>query len=140
MIQKKYTFIPESQLKASAEQTVFSVTITKSLSLYIAKFDVDMYNLNKKVVRIYADIANKTIAWKEIKEGSLKDLKDVRTLNTNPVSGAVLISVGKLLNQMGIDKSLMPIRNIPVTVYKDTLVDQPFNVVDLRPFIKAKNF
>lgn len=51
----------------------------------------------------------------------------------NPVSGAVLVSVSKLLKLLKV--SHLPIKNIPVTEYKDTLAGT-FHVVDLRSYSK----
>lgn len=133
---KKYNFVPEHQLNTSPSASQFSVSITASSFLYISKFDVSMYALKGKIVRFYADTHAKTIAWKEVSEGSLEDIKNVRTFTPNPASGAVVISIAKLLSAIGIPKDRLPLKAIPVTTYKDTLVDKPFSVIDLSTYIK----
>lgn len=133
---KKYNFIPEHQISKASSANEFTVSIIKAMSIYISKFDVDMFELDKKVIRIYADIPNKTIAWKEIKNGNLDVLKDVRQFNKNPVNGNILLGVNKILKQMGFTKEMLPITNIPVTEYKDTMLEGTLKVIDLKTYLK----
>ncbi len=95
-----------------------------------------MYSLDGKTVRIYADIENKTIAWKEIKGGSLSELKNIRQFKKGEM-GQVTVSLGKLLMKMGVKKEMLPFRKIPISDYKDTLVDETFKVIDLKDYIKT---
>ncbi len=130
---KKYTFVPEHQIASSKEQSPFTVSITKTSSIYFSKFDVDMYDLNKKVIRLYADLHAKTIAWKEIEKGTFEDLKNTRTLAVNPTSGAIVLSIKKLLEKIGVTIT-KPIKDIPVIEYNDTLVGK-FHVIDLKKYV-----
>lgn len=134
---KKYNFIPEHQLKEKEEKSEFTVTITTNSLIYIKPFDVDMWELNGKTIRLYADVENKTIAWKEVRGGQLKELENVRVLSKQPAN-QIIISVTKILKQMGVNKEMLPIKKIPVTEYKDALVDEVFKVIDLREYVKIK--
>ncbi len=133
---KKYNFIPEHQIKEDLEQSDFSVTINKTFNIYFSPFDVGMYELAGKTIRIYADVGNKTIAWKEITAGPLHELENVRQFKKGEM-GQVTISVTKILRKMGVTKEMLPFKKIPVIDYKDTLIDGKFNVIDLRDYIKT---
>lgn len=137
---KKYNFLPEHQLKTPAKDvSEYSVTITSAMGIHFPKFVVSVWGLDKKVVRLYADISSKTIAWKEVKGGNTSELKDVRQLTTNKLNGTILVGVGKLLKQMGITKDMLPMRNVPVNTYKDSLLEGDLKIIDLRNYAKTKN-
>lgn len=63
-------------------------------------------------------------------------LKNVRHMTVNPQSKAISISVAKLLKKIGITPEILPIKNIPVTGYKDLISEGEYNVIDLRDFVK----
>lgn len=136
-MKKKYNFIPEHQIKSSTESSSeFSVSINKMMNLYISPFDVGIWNLDKKIVRFYADLENKTIAWKEITGGSMGDLQNVRQLSINKESGAILVGLTRLLKSMGVTKEMLPFKKIPVTKYKDSQIEGELNVIDLKDYAK----
>lgn len=134
---KKYNFIPEHQLGGADEGSGFSVSITSSMCIFFAKFTVDMYGLDKKFVRIYADIANRTIAWREVKGSNLESFKDIRQLGKNSKTGAMTISVAKILKKMGLTRDMLPLKNIPVTEYADSLMEGKLKVIDLKNLIQS---
>ncbi len=134
---KKYNFIPEHQVGENEESAGFTVSINKAGILYISGFNVKMFGLENKIVRFYADVPNKSIAFKEIKGGNIEILKNVRKLNPNLSSGGLVqLSIAKLVKKLGIENKQLPMRNVPVTEYKDTMVDEVFHVIDLRNHLK----
>jgi len=136
---KKYNFLPEHQLNSSeGDSAGYSVHITKNQTIYFSPFIVKMWGLDKKIVRIYADITNKTIAWKEITNGDLSVLKNVRQLNSKKESNSVVLSVSKILSQMGITKEMLPIKNVPVSEYTDSLIEGRLRLIDLRNYDNQK--
>lgn len=129
---KKYNFIPEHQLNQDdSNELGYSVSITKAGMLYFSGFVSKMYELDGKIIRLYADKEKKSIAWKEIKEGDLSILKNVRKLNIEPTNNNIQIGIGKLLKAIGIEKDKLPIKKIPVTQYNDALEKLEFSVIDL---------
>jgi|SRR5579872_524164 len=136
---KKYSFIPEHQLGEMVDTSAaFIVSVNKNGTIYFSPFVARIYDLEDKIVRLYADVEKKTIAWTEIKEGNLNTLKNVRQLKLNSKSKAIVIMVNKLLKKIGIEKSMLPIKNVPVTIYKDILVQDDFHVIDLSKYAIRK--
>lgn len=134
---KKYNFIPEHQLNTVGEPTEYSVTINKIMNLYLSPFIVKMWGLDKKVVRFYVDVPNKSIAWTEVTGGDLSTLKNVRQMNINKENGNVTLSISKMLKQLSVTKDMLPFKHIPVTTYKDSLIEGDLKVMDLRPYFKV---
>ena len=137
--QKKYNFIPEHQLKETTkDSSEFTVTVTASGGIQFSKFVVGVWELNKKVIRVYADIENKTVGWKDVSNGNLSSLKNIRQLNANKDNGMILLSVGKMLKQMGITKEMLPFKKVPVTSYLDPMIEGEIKLIDLRNYAKTK--
>lgn len=134
---KKYNFIPEHQLKDIEGESEFTVTINKTFNVYFSPFDVNMFGLDGKTIRIYVDMENKTVAWKEVRGGGLSELKNIRQFKKGGM-GQATISLTKILKKLGVTKEMLPFKNIPVVDYKDTLVDDVFKVIDLKDYIKTK--
>lgn len=137
-VQRKYTFIAENQLNSFEESSEYSVTITKTGSIYFNTFICKMFELDKKFVRLYADIEKKTIAWREIKDGSIETIKGLRQLKVNKDNENCMLMVNKLLEKIGITKEMLPIKKIPVTKYQDYLEKTEYNVIDLKEYVKNK--
>ncbi len=139
---KKYNFVPEHQLNIdSSEQSDYTVTINKMSMLYFQTFVVKMFELKGKVIRLYADVANKSIAWTEVTSGKdISALENVRMIKVAQLKGIdqgfAVLSVRRILKQLGITKEMLPFKNIKVTTYKDSLIEGDLNVLDLRPYIK----
>lgn len=122
----KFNFIPERQLnKDTGDQTGFIVSLKKRVMSF-KKADVDIYELDGKYVRMFADTEKKVIGW-AIVEGKtgLDELNDARILNRNDKTGVLTISIGKLLKAVGIE-GIEEIRRCPVKTYisplqKDTI-------------------
>jgi len=132
---KKYNFIPEHQLNSDDNNEMgYNVNITKTGMLYFSGFVARMYELDGKIIRLYADKEKKSIAWTEIKEGDLSILKNVRKLKIEPTNNNIQIGIGKLLKAIGIETDRLPLKNVPVTQYKDTLVQNEFSVIDLHRY------
>lgn len=136
-LQKKYNFIPEHQLNSDDnDETGYSVNISKANMLYFSGFVAKIYGLDGKIIRMYADKEKKSIAWTEIKEGDLSILKNIRKLKVDTANNNIQIGIGKMLKHIGISIDKLPLKNIPVTQYKDTLVQGVFNVIDLSDYNK----
>lgn len=132
----KYNFIPEHQLGNTDESsTGIEVTITKQSCIYFGTFLINLYELNGKYVRIFADIPNKSISWREVKGGNLDSIKNIRKISVN-TQGTAVLSIKKILEKMGIDVKKLPIKRIPVTTYQGALDEEPHYVIDLRAYVK----
>lgn len=136
-MQKKYNFVPESQLNKDTNGSEFQVNINRNGCIYFGSDIVRIYDLENKVIRLYADIEKKSIAWIEIKNGNLSTLENVRVLKkNNPKVDCIVIMITKLLKSLGIEKTMLPFKNISVTTYKDNLIEGSFHVLDLSDYIK----
>ncbi len=138
---KKYNFIPEHQLSTEDENdsSGFTVNINSNATLYINGFDAKMYDLDGAIVRFYGDVVTKSISWKVIKGGNLDTLKNLRQLKTNPHNNAMVVSISTLLEKIGVTKDMLPLKKVPVTEYRDTMVDEVFQVVDIGKYLKDNN-
>lgn len=133
---KKYNFVPENQLNKEINEIGLSVTLGKNFNLVFGVDITRLYELDKKVIRLYADIEKKCIAWTEIKEGDISVLKNVRVLKELE-SGIVILMIRKVISNFGITKEMLPFKKIQVTTYKDQLLDKEFFVLDLKDYIDS---
>ncbi len=132
---KKYNFIPENQLNEEIDSVGLTVSIGKNQNLIFGVDITKLYELDKKVVRLYADIEKKSIAYTEIKEGDISVLKNIRVLKKLD-SGIIVLMIKKILRQLGITKEMLPFKKIPVTIYKDQLLSKEFYVLDIKEYIE----
>ena len=136
---KKYNFIPEHQIGTEgAVSNGFAVTITKGMCIYFNPFDISMYDLDGKFIKVFADMQNKTLSWKEVTGGDISVLENVRQLKVSKLNGNILVGISRILKRMGITKEMLPFKNVPVTRYSESLSEGEFNVIDLRNHIKSK--
>lgn len=112
-----FTFVPETQLTSRSSDPEFRVTITQSGMLYIPREVIEIYDLDKKYFKFYADVQKKAIAWKYFSEGDLGELQKIRKIGITP-NGAGQISINKLLSAIGVKDLIGSISDIPVRTYK----------------------
>src|SRR5574343_834375 len=130
----KYNFIPEHQLNnLDSSASGIDVTITKQSCIYFSTFVIGLYELKGKYVRIFADIPNKSISWREVKGGNLESIKNIRKISVSTQGNAVL-SVKKILEKMDLNLKNLPFKKVPVTKYQGPLDEEPFYVIDLRAY------
>lgn len=135
MTQKKYNLIPLHQANTQKIDSPYLVTIHRTGSLYFSKFDVAMYALDKKILKFFIDVPNKTIAWKVFEEGSIGDLKHCRKLTYTKSNGSCTVSIKKILKIFGISDTQLPLKNIPVEQYTDGLLGDKFELIDLKKYL-----
>lgn len=124
----KYNFIPEHQLKEKRETFSYTVSIFAGGALSFPNEVVRIYELDGKYVTFYVDKEKKLLGW-SIVEGNveLESLKKVRQLRKT-VNGNVVISVRKLLKELGVDsKSYL---SLTVNTYTSTLHASPIYYVE----------
>jgi hypothetical protein len=100
----KFNFIPERQLNAKTEPQMFSVTITKHNTITFSRSDVEIYELDGKYIRLFADTEKKVIGW-SVLDGKveLDALNDARQLKAVKGSGIIVIGARKLIQATGIE-------------------------------------
>jgi len=132
----KYNFIPEHQLgDGPGTDTGFRVTIQKTSTIYFSPFTLKVYDFDKKYIRMFADIPNKSISFHLVTGGNLDSIKNIRRINSS-TNGSALLSIKKILEKMGVTSEMLPIKNIPVTTYQGPLDVEQFYVIDLRNYVK----
>jgi len=132
----KYNFIPEHQLNNFDDSASgIEVTITKQACIYFSTFVIGLYEMKGKYVRIFADIPNKSISWREVKGGNLDSIKNIRKITVN-TQGTAVLSVKKILEKMELNLKDLPFKRVPVTKYQGALDEEPYYVIDLRNYGK----
>ena len=81
---------------------------------------MDIYELEGKYLRLFADVEKKTIGW-SIVEGKtdLDVINDARLLKANK-GGVGVLGITKLLSRLGIEKRTA-FKNLQVKLYKSPL-------------------
>lgn len=128
-----FNFVPQRQLKVADNTPVtYRVSITSNYCLYFGKDVVDQEGIGGKYISFFADQEKKVLGWKIIEgDTTFLELNDAKEMKMN-VNGAIIISIKKLLSLAGI-KNDVPIKNIPVSVYKSAyLGDNKVYYIDLK--------
>ncbi len=117
----KFSFVPERQIGKESDDIGYTVSITKQGCILFTSAVVRIYDLDKKFIRIFADIEKRAVGWSIVEniEG-LESLKDVRQLNKNVKSGIIVVSVKKLLQKIGIEKGTKH-KHLTVKTYRSPL-------------------
>lgn len=124
-----FNFIPEKQLNQNVD-TSYRVCINKASTLYFPKEVVDIYDLDKKFFKFYADTAKKAIAWSAVNHDSLDGLKTARKIGINQ-SGGGFISIQKMLTALGIGKPKKRIKDLVVKTYKGSYLQEEVQYITL---------
>lgn len=130
----KFNFIEEKQIDKVQQDTGFYVTVMKTCSIYFPKEMVNVFDMDKMIIKLYADTEKKVLGWKFFKKGDLHDLKGIRQLKVNNTTGAMVVMVNKLLNKLGINKDniLDHIGRKKIQVYKSSYFDGEMYYIDLK--------
>ena len=118
MRQPKFNFVPERQLEENRHKSsFFTASIGPKEMIFFNKEYCNVYELDNKFVRFYANISKRTIAWKIIEgKTDLKDeLSDSRKLKANKV-GMIMSSITKILSSVGWQKGDKYLK-LPIQVY-----------------------
>lgn len=133
----KFSFIPERQINKPQEAKQYTVSIYSNGLMAFNAETLNIYELENKSIKIFADIEKKSIGWSVIEgKTSLDDLNDAHQLTKN-VNGCATVSVMKILRKMGIDSGVK-FSKLPVKVYKPKL--EPYNIyyVELEKEVKEE--
>lgn len=131
---KKFNFIPERQLSETKESEggIFTVSINKA-GLMVPKRDyVQTYELNGKYLRYYVDKEKQTIGWAIIAgDTNLEELSDARQVKIYE-GGSAVMSVKRLLTALNY-KITDSLKNLPIKIYKSTMIANEIHYVELPP-------
>lgn len=136
----KFNFVPERQLRdIKSGNGYWTVTVMTSRNLYFQKEMVEILEMDGKFIQIFADTEKKAIGWRIIKdETTLDNIHNARKLNANKVSGAIIVSIGKIMEALNykIDKT---VRGLVVQTYTSPLVKESISYVVLPQVVVSKN-
>lgn len=117
----KFNFVSERLLNEPAADTSFRVSIYKTGTLVFTGETLDIYDLENKYIRLFADRERRSIAWQVLDDKtSLEELNDARKVVKN-TNGIATISIKKILKIMGITELGKGWKNLEVKTYKTTL-------------------
>ncbi len=126
----KFDFVPERQIGKEQAESGYRVTIFKSGVLAFGGHVLDVYELDGKYLRLFADVEKKAIGWSVIEgKTSFDEIDDARILKRNS-SGVAILGITKLLKKLGVEKGqLMP--NLEVKKYKSALNSYDIYYIEL---------
>lgn len=117
----KFNFVPERQLGEVEANSPFRVSIYKAGTLVFPTDAVDIYELDTKFIRLFADKEKRSIGWSILEGGTnLEELNDARKL-VKTANGNIIVSIRKLLNKIGIEDFEDGWKNLNVSIYKSSL-------------------
>lgn len=137
----KFNFTPERQLtsKEAVSSYQFYVTVSKTSTLFINKSFVDTYEYGGKYMQLFADPEKKAIAWKVIAgKTDLEEVSNARIMTPNIKSGALSISIQKLLKSLGIEKGQL-FRRVPVHSYTAATIEGQLSYIILDSAAETKD-
>lgn len=127
----KFSFVPERQLSLDVPDPTYKVTISKRGVLVFGKEVLDIYELENKYIRLYADIQKKTIGWSIIEgETNLELLNDARLVKKY-TNGCSMIGIGKILRLLSVEKGKI-FRDLDVKKYKSPLIGHDIWYIELQ--------
>lgn len=116
----KFAFVPERQLGQDPKESGYRVTLMKNGILRFPSDVVNIYDLDGKYIRMFADIQRKAVGWSIIEgKTSLEDIDDARLVKKN-VNGGAVISIGRMLKKLGMSKET-EFKNLEVNKFKGML-------------------
>lgn len=115
----KFNFIPEGQLRMKSADTEYRVNINTNSMLYFPREVVEVWDLDKKFFKFFADTEKRTIGWSTFDQGTLVDLEKSRKLTISK-TGVGVISIQKCLTAIGLLEIKEPIRGLLVKTYNSS--------------------
>jgi len=129
----KLNFVPERQLNREITPSVTSITISATGAVYFPASYINVYDLEGKFFRVFADIDKRTIGWMFVEGhtdlGTLDDCRQVK----KSANGNYAFSIKIILKNMGIDNEQLPIKGLPVQIFKSSLYPADINYIQLPP-------
>jgi hypothetical protein len=126
----KFSFVPERQLGTEGKDGSYRVSIMKNGVILFSKDTIDVYELDGKHIKMFADLEKKVIGWSII-EGKthLDDLDNSRIIKRNQ-SGCAVLGITKILKKMGIEKGTV-FHKLEVKKYKSALNTEDIWYIEL---------
>lgn len=126
----KFNFVPERQIGKESSYGSYRVSIFKNGTIYFKEDVINVYELDGKYMKLFADVDKKIIGWSIIENKTdLSELNEARLMKKN-VNGVITITIGKLLKKLGIDKK-ESFPNLEVKRYKSPLLAHDIFYVEL---------
>jgi len=140
MATPKFNFVPERQLgELPTGDGLWKITCLKTNSaLYFPTDMVHALEMDGKFYQFFADTEKKAIGWREVKEETtLEVMKDCRKLSVNKTSGAIIVSVGRILKKLNytLENTL---KDLVVQNYTSPLVKGTISYIVLPQIEKPK--
>lgn len=132
MIEAKFNFIPENQLKELSNGNDLWISISTSGQLYFNREVIQHYELKDKYFKLYADETKRAIGWKLFKEGELGDLKGLRKLSYYEKVGKGTIMVTKILAKIDKDWKKKKFTRLPIKEYTSPLFEGKMYYIELK--------
>lgn len=127
----KFNFVPERQVGKQSNAN-YRVSIYPNHCLIFPAEVVRVYELDGKFARFYADLEKKVIGWSILEgETSLENLSDARKLSKNKQSGAIAVSLKKLLSSLDI-KIDPSFKRLDVSSYSSPLNAHEIHYINLK--------
>lgn len=135
-MEKRFNFLGEELLGRSGNAFQYRVSITKVNTIIFPKDVTDTFELDGKFIKFFVDVTKKTIGWTIIEgKTDLQELNSVRKINVSKLNGTATFSIKKLLNAIKVNLGSCR-RKIPVFQYKDILIGNDINYIELSDEIK----
>jgi hypothetical protein len=116
----KFNFIAERQINKEKADNSFRVNLYPNGTIIFSKFDVEMFDLDGKKMRLYGDVEHRSIAWQLIEgDTTLEALDDSRHLKKS-AGGNIIVSVRKLLRKIGVEEKVS-FKDLPVKTYESAM-------------------
>ena len=127
----KFSFVPERQLNASSESETYKVSIFKNGQLVFPTSVLDVYELEGKYLKLFADIEKKAIGWSII-EGTtdFTELEYARLIKKDKNQKVARLGITKILRNLNIDTGTSFLK-LEVKQYKSALQDSAIWYIEL---------